>query len=197
MIVLASVLVGATAALVAWCRRGSAARIDAVARPRAVASASRDRRGGDSGVPLDRLVTEVATMLRAGAPPAAAWARVGVLADVSGVPDAQALRARCADGAAQGWARLLARSARAPSPDRHVAGVVAGCRVADAHLGDGVLGGAGKIAGHDRSGLHLRDRAGLLDSGGLAEALDRGGRQFEFVVVHGRSFSSSASAEMV
>lgn len=130
MTALASILVAVTAALVAWCRRDSAARIDAVARPRAVGSSSRDRRGGDAGVPLDRLVTEVATMLRAGAPPASAWARVGVLADMSGVPDAQALRARCADGAAQGWARVLARSARAPSPDRHVVGVVAGCRVA-------------------------------------------------------------------
>lgn len=130
MTALAAALVALSAALVTWRRRGSAARLEAVARPVVAGEPAPAGRDADPGVPLDRLVTEVATMLRAGAPPASAWARVGVLADMSGVPDAQALRARCAGGPSTGRARWWVRPVDRPSPDRHVAGVVAGCRVA-------------------------------------------------------------------
>lgn len=130
MILLAATLVALTGALVAWCGRGSAARLDSVARPGGTAAAAREGQVVDAGVSLDRIVTEVATMLRAGAPPASAWARVGVLADMSWIPDAQALRARCTDGPARGRTRRRVRSAGSPSADQHVAAVVAGCRVA-------------------------------------------------------------------
>lgn len=195
--ILAAVFVVVAAALVCWRREGSSARLGRVASPWDERGArAQPGAASDGGVPLDRLVTEVATMLRSGAPPAAAWARVGVLADMSGVPDAQALRARSIESVPRrspgrrqerGVAvRSSASVGRASdlAHERRVDGVIAGCRVA-ADVGASlapVLDGVAAAVVRAREGEARRSAAlagpqatarllGWLPAGGLGIAV--------------------------
>lgn len=186
MTIAAACLMGLVGALMCWRRCGSSARLGSVAPGAGGAGRAQGDEAADA-VPLDRLVTEVATMLRSGAPPATAWARVGVLADMSGVPDAHALRARSAERDTRRWPALRrprgVAGAREVAHARRVDGVIAGCRVA-ADIGASlapVLDGVAAAVVRAREGEARRSAAlagpqatarllGWLPVGGLAIA---------------------------
>jgi len=166
-------LVGVVVALLALAARGGAlAHRGALRTPDARAPAPREE-----GAVVDVMLAAVAASLRAGAPPAHAWARAGVLATPDGVPHARSLAARLAPRAApaQAGGQPDARGARLGAR----AGGTARTRVVPGLAGRGPLrdGRAARDRRAQVAALVAASRVAVRLGAPLADTLEHVGRE--------------------